>query len=201
MALFGKKKLSLEEILAGIAALSEEEKATLQAKIQGADAKSEQVEEKESDEQTTDGNGENESVETENVEENVETGENEVEENQPEEATTETEEVTAESETDTVTEPTEENIETETVEENSVVESPVDEQASENTGEIVKGLTDRVVALEETIKGLVELKAMMEEYTEKQKANFGYKGQIPGAKKDIHDMSADELKAHIQKGI
>ena len=80
-------------------------------------------------------------------------------------------------------------------------ESARDEMAEDNRDEIIHGLTDKVNELEEQVKSLLELKSLMEEYTKKQADNFGYKGNLLGARKDLKDMSADELKARQMKGI
>lgn len=184
MALFGKKKLSLEEILEGIKALSDEEKAKVVASAQG-EAKPEPVE--------TEAPVEDAGVEDANGEEMVEE--------------TATEEVAEEPATEPVTE---EATETETVEETTeesadVVlpesESATDEMAEDNRDQIIHQLSDKVNELSEQIKGLLELKSLMEEYTGKQAESFGYKGKVLGAKKDYKDMSTDELKAHAIKGI
>jgi hypothetical protein len=184
MALFGKKKLSLEEILEGIKALSDEEKAKVVASAQG-EAKPDPVE--------TEAPVEDAGVEDANGEEVVEE--------------TATEEVAEEPATEPVTE---EATETEPVEETTeesadVVlpesESATDEMAEDNRDQIIRQLSDKVNELSEQIKGLLELKSLMEEYTGKQAESFGYKGNVLGAKKDFKDMSTDELKAHAIKGI
>jgi hypothetical protein len=73
--------------------------------------------------------------------------------------------------------------------------------ANDNRDAIIHQLSDRVNELSEQIKGLLDLKTLMEEYTTKQADNFGYKGNVLGAKKDYKDMSIDELKAHSIKGL
>ena len=189
MGLFGKKKLSLDEILEGINNLSEEEKAKALAAMQGnAEPKNEEVEERVEDAEveTTEG----EEVEGEQVES---------------EAAEEVEEPT-----ETAVEPTPEEGEVEEAadpqtEEADVTlaegESATDEMANDNRDAIIHQLTDKVNELSEQIKGLLELKTLMEEYTGKQAESFGYKGNVLGAKKDFKDMSTEELKAHAIKGI
>ena len=75
-----------------------------------------------------------------------------------------------------------------------------DTQAEDNRDDIIKGLTDRLSAIEETMSQFAELKTKMEEFTAKQAESFGYKGQVPSAKKDMQDMSAAELKHQILSG-
>lgn len=79
-------------------------------------------------------------------------------------------------------------------------EVTADPVAEDNKDEVIKGLTDRVNALEEALKQFDELKARMEEFTAKQAESFGYKGQIPSAKKSMNEMSAADLKTAILSG-
>ena len=185
MALFGKKKLSLEEILEGIKNLSDEEKAKIGEEMKSLSNTEESVEETDTVEEveTKDDQGE---VETE---ESVETTEEEIPEG------TETE-----GETESI-EQTEEVVEESEEEQLPEGESATDEMAQDNRDEIIHGLTDKVNELSAQVQELLELKALMEDYTSKQADNFGYKGNVLGAKKDYRDMSADELKNHIMKGI
>lgn len=193
MALFGKKKLSLEEILEGIKTLSDEEKAKVVASAQG-EAKPDPVE---TEEPVEDASVEAPDGESEEVT-------NEVEETETAEAVEEpaTEPVTEEVATE---EPTGEPTDGATDESADVVlpeeQSATDEMANDNRDQIIHELTDKVNELSEQIKGLLELKTLMEEYTGKQAESFGYKGNVLGAKKDFKDMSTDELKAHAIKGI
>ena len=177
MGLFNKQKLSLEEILKAIADLSEEEKAQVKAKMEEPT----EVEEEPSGEEIVSEN-ENSGVETP---EEVET----------EEPTTEGEE----GEVEQVNEEKEQIVE----QGNEPTEQPMPEQdgvANDNQGEVIKALTDRVAALEEQLAQFSELKELMEQFTQKQADSYGYKGAIPGAKKDIHDMSASELKEKMLNG-
>lgn len=116
----------------------------------------------------------------------------------------ETEEQVEESTEETIEEPVEEA--TEEVEQ-PVPEEPVQEQPQEmnnveqdNKEDVVAGLMDRLQAVEEKLATFDELKALMEDYTKKQADSFGYKGAVPGGKKDIHDMSASELKQKMLNG-
>lgn len=189
MALFGKKKLSLDEILEGIKTLSEEEKAQALAAMQGSkDEKPETTEEVEDTEVET----KVETTEGENVE-----GEQVEEEKAVEEVEKTTEEPVAQKEE--VDQPVEQTQEEDAVLEQG--ESATDEMANDNRDEIIHQLSDKVNELSEQIKSLLELKELMEEYTSKQAEGFGYKGNVLGAKKDYKDMTTDELKQHAIKGI
>lgn len=171
MALFGKK-LSLEEILKAIDGLSEEEKAQVKAKFEEPKEETPEVVEEESVSEET-----QESVQPEEVSEEP------VEENAPVEEGAE--------------EPTEEpNLEGEIQPETQEL-NPVEE---DNKDEVIESLTSRITALEEKLAQFDELKGLMEEFTKKQADSFGYKGAIPGAKKDIHEMSASELKEKMLNG-
>ena len=68
-----------------------------------------------------------------------------------------------------------------------------DTVSADNSAEMIKGLTDRVTALEESLKGINELKEKIDAFATKQAAKFGYKSNPDGAEKDIHDMSTAEL--------
>ena len=167
MALFGKKKRTLEEILEDIKALSAEEKDTLAAKMAESDTEEPEAAPAETP-----------------VEENAETVDEAPEVPEVAEAT-ETEEVTEAPETAPEVAP-EAPAEVET--------DPVEE---DNTAEMIKALTDRVNALEGTLSELEGLKAQMDEYVNKQKDSFGYKSSAGSNAKNIDDMSAEELKNHI----
>ena len=75
------------------------------------------------------------------------------------------------------------------------------EVETDNTGEIIEQLTNRVAELETQISALLELKEAMEAYTKKQAEQFGYEGKMPGAKKDYKDMSASELSNELKSEI
>lgn len=189
MALFGKKKLTLDEILEGINNLSEEDKAKALAAMQGEE-KAEPDKEVEPQAQPTEG----EEVKEEATE--------------PTEEVEKVEEPAMEPEAESAAEPTEgEEQPTEDVTEESAdvvlpeCESATDEMAEDNRDQIIHQLSDKVNELSEQIQGLLELKTLMEEYTGKQAESFGYKGKVLGAKKDYKDMSTEELKAHAIKGI
>lgn len=179
MALFGKKKLTLDEIIEGINGLSEEEKAKALEAMQGK---------------------------TETSENDVEPTKSEVEQTEEsgevEDAVEETAEQTEGAE-DTQTEAAPETeVSEETAETNfNEGESATDKMANDNRDEIIHRLIEQVNTLSEQVKSLLELKTLMEDYTSKQADNFGYKGNVLGAKKDYKDMSTEELKAHAMKGI
>lgn len=178
MALFGKKKRSIDELIEDIAELSEDEKSKLLAMLNGENQAEEQPVEEEPVEEVS------EEVEQEEL----------VEETPKEEV--QSEPVEQEGKEEPVQQE-EENAE-EVLPES---ESATDEMANDNRDEIIHQLVDKVNGLSEQIKGLLDLKELMEEYTSKQADNFGFKGNVLGAKKDYKDMSADELKAHVMKGI
>lgn len=176
-------KLSLEQIIAGINALSEEDKAKVTEMLNGEVENDAPVEEVEK---------------TDAVEEPTEESVEEVESATDEEVETPTEEPQEEV-TEEVTEETDAPVEeTESAEE---VVDAVDDVAEDNKDAIIQTLTDRVTALENGLKELDELKALMQEYTSKQAEQFGYKGSLLGAKKDVKDMSVEELKSRQMKGI
>lgn len=174
MALFNKK-LSLDEILKAIEGLSEEDKAKVKAKMD-------------------EGTPVEETPEVENVEEqvdNAEQGESEM----PKEAGEEVGEAPVEvpGEEQPTEQPAPEG-------ENPPQTEELDGVEQDNKDDVITGLADRVQALEERLAELDELKGLMEQFTKKQADSFGYKGAVPGAKKDIHDMSASELKEKMLNG-
>jgi hypothetical protein len=189
MAIFGKKKLTLDEILEGIANLSDEDKAKIGEKMKDLyKAEDEREIDKIEEEKTDDGEVKDEK-EAEVSEESEEIGKDveEVEEDVAvDEADAGTEAATQEEGDESVLDET---------------ESARDEMAKDNLDEIVHGLTDKVNELAGKVEGLLELRELMEEYTKKQADSFGYKGELLGAKKDFKDMSTEELKARQMKGI
>lgn len=71
----------------------------------------------------------------------------------------------------------------------------------DNRDEIIKSLTDRISAVEESIKDFSALKEKMDEYARKQAESFGLQGKvIGGGDKNMSDMSASELKNAILSG-
>ena len=205
------KKLTLEEILQAIEGLSEEEKAQVVEKAQGAqqEQQTDEIPEELPEEKQVEEKTEEPSVVPTEKTEDVE--KEEEKEEIPEESLDPVPETPEEKPTEDTIPP---QLTPEKEAEKQIPEEPTKEAVTptndvekDNQAEMVKALTDRVTALEEANKTLSsaleefkELKALMEEYTNKQADSFGYKGQIPGAKKDIKDMSADELKSHILQG-
>lgn len=192
MALFGKKKFTLEELLKGVQDLSTDEKAQFLDALKGMNESKEEVKEENKEEVV-----EEEKVEgTEETEEVVEDVEK-VDDNQ--EAETVEEEINPEQGEEVI-----EETDVDKTEETASFpeeESARDEMAEDNRDEIIHQLTEKVNALEEGMKEMHELKSLMEEYTKKQADQFGYKGNLLGAKKDYSEMSTEELKARQMKGI
>lgn len=81
----------------------------------------------------------------------------------------------------------------EEVEEKVETHEKLDDIEEENKENTLTMLVDRISALENALEEFKDLKELMEEYTKKQADSFGYKGKVPGAKKDYADMSAEEL--------
>ena len=175
MALFGKKKRTLDEILEDVKGLTPEEVKELH--------------EKTSDLYKAEDEREIDKIE----EEKADTGE--VKDEKAEEVSEESEEIGKDVDEIKDEVKTDEETKPETVEDAPVdTPDPVEE---DNTAEMVKALTDRVNALEATINELSELKKQMDEYVNKQKETFGYRSEGGGARKNYDDMTADELKHSI----
>ena len=120
-------------------------------------------------------------------------------EEKPEEVAEETEAGEEQPEADT--EPTEEAAEEHEEAAEETPEEEPDKQTAENRDEVIQGLTERISALEETLKEFSTLKEKMEEYTKKQADSFGLGGKsVGGVSKDMKDLSADELKNRILSG-
>ena len=181
MSLF-KRKITLEEILEGIAALSPEEKSKVQEKLTGEDPA----------EETAPEAAPSEASEPEQIDEASTIEEPPA----PEEAPTETAEESSESASTEAAEP---EI-TESTDSEATVVPEENKQEKENYAVIIKELTDRVNAFEAQLSALNELKARMDEYVSKQRESFGYKSNIQGESDDIDNMSADELKSKILNG-
>lgn len=194
MALFGKKEKpsTLEEIKRAYESLSEDDKKSFKESIKDHVDESVAAQKEDSGEKTEQ-SAEAEIHEAEGAEHAA--GKGDVEElgekdNTPEEQ--------AEDKRDEKADKGEEisNLDPETEEErpeDKASEAANDTVSADNSAEMIKGLTDRVTALEESLKGINELKAKMDEFAAKQAAKFGYKSNPDGAEKDIHDMSTAEL--------
>lgn len=191
MALFGKKKLSLDEILAGIDNLSDEEKAQLKAKMDDLY--------KAEDEREIDKIEEDKADDTEKADEKAEEVKDESEEIGKD--VDEVKEDVASDEGESG-EPAEE-APAETPEENEPMaddNTVQEDKAAEATAEMVQALTDRLAALESTVGELTELKKTMEDYNRKTADRYGYGGQARGDSKSWNDMTADEMKAKMLNG-
>jgi outer membrane biosynthesis protein TonB len=188
MSLF-KKKLSLEDIIAGIEALSPEEREALEKRMNAPESNEEQSEAPETKEQE---------APTE-----APAAEAEPEAAEAPEATEQTPEAPEETPAEPAAEApeTEEEREEPTPTEEPVPEAPAeDAQEQDNVAEMIKGLTDKVNSLEATVATLSELKAKMDEYVSKQRESFGYESHTHGKPDDYENMSAAELKEKILKG-
>ena len=170
MALFGKKKHSLEEIMQYIAALSQEEKDELLSKMQDVSENNETSEEEPAP------------VEQEEKEETVESGETSPEEteNQPVEPADEV--------------ATEKAVETEEPMPETPMETPQPEgKTGVNYGELIAAQDAKIKSLEGVI---TELKKTVETIVENQdKQNFGYS---PHASFD--DDAATERRNAVLEG-
>ena len=178
MALFGKKeKLStLEEIKRAYESLSEDDKKSFKESIKDHVDESVAAQKKDLGEKTEQ-SAEAEIHEAEGAEHAA--GKGDVEE--------------LGEKDDTPEEQAEDERDEDERDEDKPVEPSSDTVSADNTAEMIKGLTDRVTALEESLKGINELKEKIDAFATKQAAKFGYKSNPDGAEKDIHDMSTAEL--------
>lgn len=183
MALFGKKeKLStLEEIKRAYESLSEDDKKSFKESIKDHVDESVAAQEEDSGEKTEQ-SAEAEIHEAEGAEHAA--GKGDVEELGENDDTPEEQ---AEDERD------EDERDEDDKPEDKPSEPSSDTVSADNSAEMIKGLTDRVTALEESLKGINELKEKIDAFATKQAAKFGYKSNPDGAEKDIHDMSTAEL--------
>ena len=178
MALFGKKeKLStLEEIKRAYESLSEDDKKSFKESIKDHVDESVAAQKKDSGVKTEQ-SAEAEIHEAEGAEHAA--GKGDVEE--------------LGEKDDTLEEQAEDERDEDERDEDKPFEPSSDTVSADNTAEMIKGLTDRVTALEESLKGINELKEKIDAFATKQAAKFGYKSNPDGAEKDIHDMSTAEL--------
>ena len=183
MALFGKKeKLStLEEIKRAYESLSEDDKKSFKESIKDHVDESVAAQKEDSGDKTEQ-SAEAEIHEAEGAEHAA--GKGDVEELGEKDDTPEEQ---AEDERD------EDERDEDERDEDKPFEPSSDTVSADNTAEMIKGLTDRVTALEESLKGINELKEKIDAFATKQAAKFGYKSNPDGAEKDIHDMSTAEL--------
>lgn len=172
MALFGKKKLSLDEILKGIAELSEEEKEKVLSSIQGGKTETAPVAEGQETEAAEETMDESESVELEEPTSENEGNEISSENTETEPTTEESEDVSGE-EIVTETDSTEAVLDVETTAE-LPAESPQAEETAQvpNYDELIQAQTARIDSLESQLE---EFKARLERVVANQdKQDFGY---------------------------
>lgn len=191
MALF-KKHLTLDAILKAIADLSPEGKAKVRAAVDDADEMPPAGPDDETPAEATTDCEENSSAESAGSTDG--TGET------AEKATTESGAEAAESTATAAPTPdaTPESVESTVAETHD--ETAQDEEADEHGAEIIKALADRILALEDRMKALAELKDRMEEYNARNAESFGYRSKPSDKLRDIADMSASELKEKILSG-
>lgn len=190
MALF-KKHLSLDEILKAVSAMSPEDKE----KVRAAAERASDAEETPAESETTEDTPET-TEETDPAEEKTPDGETPAEE-------TSAEEPAAEGTTEETPATAAENADAEAAKadaEGTPNETAQDEEADEHGSEIIKALTDRVIALEESMKTLKALQDRMEEYDARNAEKFGYHGKPGDKRQDISEMSAAELKEKMLSG-
>lgn len=183
------RKTTAEELLKMFSALSDEEKAKFLEGVKGPTT-GEQVEKAEEDIAEK---GEDSQTAEDRVDESMAMQEKADGDEDSQDANdrvdeSEGEEAAAEPEPEAVTE------------EPSPEEVQESEPVTDNRDEVLKLLGERLEGLEQRLKELDGLKAQMEEYISKQAESFGYRGHVAGCKKDIQDMSADELKQNILQG-
>ncbi len=191
MALFGKKKRTLEEILEDVSALSPEELSALRERLGEAESGngSEPAADNGGEADTPpDDNGADGSPTEPDTDGSPAPTDNSDTDTPPEaEPGTDGEAIEPEADPEPDgTEPTEEP-----------AGETADPVAESNAAEIIQQLTERVQSLEAALAELTELKAKMDEYVNKQKDAFGYKGEGAEGRKNYEDMTADELRSHI----
>lgn len=179
MALF-KRKVTFEDVLEYLKTASDDEKEKVKATMEDVDKAEDEreidkiEEEKAQTPEVADEKEEEVKEESEEIGEKVDEAESEV---QGEEAA-----------------------DTEEQSDDAPADTQQDEMAQDNTAEVIKGLSDRVQALESKLAEYDELVEKMKEFTEKQAKQFGYTGKLPTAKKSYDEMSAAEMKAAILNG-
>lgn len=187
MALF-KKRLSLNEILKAISALSPEDKEKVRAAAE-SEAPAEEAPAEDAakaEEETPAANTEAVSDGGESIEEVAKDSDEEPQDTEGTEST------------DPTTEASSESVEADAEEARD--ETVQDEEADDHSAEIIKALTDRVIALEDGMKTLKALQDRMEEYDARNAEKFGYHGKPGDKRQDISEMSASELKEKILSG-
>lgn len=193
MALFGKKEKpsTLEEIKRAYESLSEDDKKSFKESIKDRVDESVAAQKEDSGEKTEQ-SAEAEIHEAEGAEHAADKGDVEElgeKDDTPEE---QAEDERDEDKSDEDDKKSDEKVE-EDKPEDKLSEPSSDTVSADNSAEMIKSLTDRVTALEESLKGINELKEKIDAFATKQAAKFGYKSNPDGAEKDIHDMSTAEL--------
>lgn len=195
MAIFGKKKLSLDEILKGIDELSPEEQEKVKSKMQDLykaedEREIDKIEEEKTDDtEVKDEKAEEVTEESEEIGKDVNEVKSEVEGEKP------TAQPKEQAEATETTEEVEKTVPTDTP-----PDTTQDKKAEENAEVSLTAVMERITGIEEKLAEFGELKQLMEEFTTKQAKEYGYTGAIPGAKKDMRDMSSKELKEGILRG-
>lgn len=190
MALFHKKP-TIDEIVQTIRTMSEEDRAALEAALNG-DTEEETPE-------TATGTAAEAETETaaEEVNEEAETG-SEAEEAGGAEEAEDAADTSISDDTDTEADTADEEAESD-AEGPEADDTAQDTEADEHAGEIIESLTRRVNELEEKVSSITALKDRLDEYEQKLCDRFGFRPSgNTGKDKSIYDMSADELSAHIR---
>lgn len=223
MALFSKKKLSLDEILKGLESLSEEEKAQVKAKMDDLykaedEREIDKIEEdKASDSEEKDEKAEEVAEESEEIGKDVDSVEDTVEDEMPtpieikdddgieEVNTTESDAVEEQAEEGATAEATE-SVDNATSDDATQVEVVDDkeeekEEVGERLAERVSGLEKELAEYKSFIAELRPLLDLAQEFTTKQAKSFGYTGNVPGVNKDVKDMDVAELQRTLASEI
>lgn len=182
MALFHKKP-TIDEIVQTIRTMSEEDRAALEAALNG-----------DTEEETPETETE---TAAEEVNEEAETG-SEAEEADGAEEAEDAADTSISDDTDTEADTADEEAESD-AEGPETDDTAQDTEADEHAGEIIESLTRRVNELEEKVSSITALKDRLDEYEQKLCDRFGFRPSgNTGKDKSIYDMSADELSAHIR---
>lgn len=173
MAIFGKNKKNLKSLLKAISTLSDEEREELMNELFADDA-------------TDDGK-------------NAQVDKPAEEATQPTEQTQEPTQENAKVEAD---KPTEGNA-TPPAQEQPTQVAPQNDYAKEfaNLSEMLQALNTRFDEMDKKVAGYDERLSAYDTYVAQKKESIGAEQQINGSKKDINDMTADELAQSIRQGI
>lgn len=172
MALFGKKKRTLDEILADIESLSPEEKAQLQEKMSAPEASEDELEAEKVEESVTDTPEVTEEVTEESAEVSAE--------DTPDEAA----DVADVSPDEPVAEP--------------APEAPVEEKAEDTTNETFEAMAARLAAIEEHYSTLIEKVEAMAERLDG--GDFGnHRGTLPEGNEDAESEESRVMRSYYRK--